>query len=714
MSKITVVGDVTIDRLKWNGIKKSSNNQKLTNWELYKDFSEVNRIHGGAMLLAKMIGELKKETVKKDLEELVVIKYDENLIDELSTKFIHTMCDLRKYKHSIDEDNCPKDEKNRVENFIGFPPSDEFKEKDKMPKIDENTQTNYNEQDIVLIHDADNYFRRYKQAWPNIIKNKTEIEPLFIHKMHLSYASGDLWKKICEKERKIIVIDVEDLRKSGLRISRSLSWERTAYNLKKGINNIIKKDKIENPDLRILKKFMEKENFYLIVRFGIDGAILYQNSEDFPEYSLIFDPDVFEGSLEYKYPGYMNGLGITFVSGLAFGIQEYIQKSDKLYEQVINGIKKGIIASRDLYEIGFKLDEEKKMNYPFKDIFPIEDEKIENIQCIEIKNGKNWKIIEQKLEDEDKIYDAASQFVKFKKNSVLESPVAKFGKLSTADRSEIESYHSIKNLISEYLKKSTTVPLSIAIFGPPGSGKSFGVTEIAKTISEDIKGLEFNLSQFESPQDLFSAFHMVQSTSLEGKIPLVFFDEFDCNLDNTNYGWLRYFLSPMHDGKFKQGNTIHPIGKAIFVFAGGTSDSFAKFSPDKKVKGPDFKSRLRGFVNIVGINSSKNTNRWSTSNEDSLYMIRRAITLRTMLEETAENIFDNDDKGNKTTADIDSSVLNALIKVPKYKHGIRSMKAIIEMSILSNKKRFDRSALPSSEQLELHVDAEEFKKYLNE
>jgi hypothetical protein len=88
------------------------------------------------------------------------------------------------------------------------------------------------------------------------------------------------------------------------------------------------------------------------------------------------------------------------------------------------------------------------------------------------------------------------------------------------------------------------------------------------------------------------------------------------------------------------------------------------------------------------------------------------MVLRNILEKNAPNILE--DRDGKKLAQIDDSVLNALIKIPSYKHGNRSMESIIEMSILSNKKRFDRSALPSSEQLELHVDIEEFKKYLNE
>ena len=70
-------------------------------------------------------------------------------------------------------------------------------------------------------------------------------------------------------------------------------------------------------------------------------------------------------------------------------------------------------------------------------------------------------------------------------------------------------------------------------------------------------------------------------------IPLVFWDEFDTSLDQTPLGWLRYFLAPMQDGSFLEGQVTHPIGRAIFVFAGGTCNRMEEFGtkldddPDK-------------------------------------------------------------------------------------------------------------------------------------
>ena len=65
-------------------------------------------------------------------------------------------------------------------------------------------------------------------------------------------------------------------------------------------------------------------------------------------------------------------------------------------------------------------------------------------------------------------------------------PVGEFGALLTADRREIEGFRSIQNLIGEYCSLARPPrPLSIAVFGPPGSGKSFAVTQIAVTLGLD-------------------------------------------------------------------------------------------------------------------------------------------------------------------------------------------------------------------------------------
>ena len=48
--------------------------------------------------------------------------------------------------------------------------------------------------------------------------------------------------------------------------------------------------------------------------------------------------------------------------------------------------------------------------------------------------------------------------------------------------------------------------------------------------------------------------------------------------------------------------------------------------------------------------------------------------------------------------------------VPYYKHGVRSMEAIIDMSMLKDRKNYEQAALPSKKQLEMHVNSEIFSK----
>jgi hypothetical protein len=83
-------------------------------------------------------------------------------------------------------------------------------------------------------------------------------------------------------------------------------------------------------------------------------------------------------------------------------------------------------------------------------------------------------------------------------------------------------------------------------------------------------------------------------------------------------------------------------------------------------------------------------------------VLRRAILLRSMLTQNAEQVLRKDE------VQIDPGVLRAMLLTRKYKHGARSMESIITMSQLNGKTRFERSSLPTRAQLELHVYARNF------
>jgi len=194
----------------------------------------------------------------------------------------------------------------------------------------------------------------------------------------------------------------------------------------------------------------------------------------------------------------------------------------------------------------------------------------------------------------------------------------------------------------------------------------------------------------------------VRDVTLKGKLPLVFFDEFD----SDELKWLKSFLMPMQDGKFRDSDGEHPLGKCIFVFAGGTSSSFEEFTKPmsaeagdsealkdlKARKAPDFVSRLRGTINILGPNR--------IDENDRNYILRRALLLRSLCERKLKM-----KRGGE--APINQAVMRAMLLVPKYKHGARSMEAIFDMSNLEGAK-WEPSSLPFLSQLSLHVDAEKF------
>lgn len=302
-------------------------------------------------------------------------------------------------------------------------------------------------------------------------------------------------------------------------------------------------------------------------------------------------------------------------------------------------------------------------------------------------------------------------------------PYAEFGKIKMVDEQDIRRFYDLAKLIRKYLKSDWwTTPLSITVFGRPGSGKSTAVKEIINSVNPGRKSdpLIFNLAQFDSVEQLTEAFHQVQDRVLSSndEVPLVIFDEFDSTFQQVPMGWLKYFLAPMQDGLFQGKAGAYRVGRAIFLFSGGTSYSFCKFkekaSTDDKgnsaerykaAKLDDFISRLRGYLDISDINEE------GYRPPGRLIKLRRAILLRSLLERHASPIF----RTSKDTerADIQDGVIKAFLKTTKYEYGIRSMEAIIQMSRWIN-GQFAAASLPSHLFLEEHVNIESFRPILSD
>ena len=292
-------------------------------------------------------------------------------------------------------------------------------------------------------------------------------------------------------------------------------------------------------------------------------------------------------------------------------------------------------------------------------------------------------------------------------------PVCHYGNLSTVDKDEIENYFTIQSLLDDYIycydhSEGTDMPrpLSIAIFGAPGSGKSFGVKQIANSCGRFCVS-SLNLSMFHSPGELFEALHEALQRGKD-EIPLVFFDEFDSEFNGVARGWLKYFLAPMQDGEYSLNGKTYQVNGAVFAFAGATAESFYGFLPSNEeedvvfrmVKGTDFVSRLKGILNIKGPNPASET--------DRSHMIRRAMLLREQIVRKISGIYDPEGG----LVNISRGVLSALLSVSEYRHGARSLEFILDMSRLTNTSRFTSSCLPPAQQLDIHLDVEDFNRKL--
>jgi hypothetical protein len=531
---------------------------------------------------------------------------------------------------------------------------------------------------------------------------------------------------------RVVVVSGNDLREMDeVAISRALSWERTArdFTFQMALNS----------NLEALARVP-----YLVVLLGLDGALIHHGFEH-PETDLVFDPMRLEGDFAREIGRVGVGGYTAFTAALAARLAR------EGLCGLADGVKDGLWAARRVSVQGLKLEagalrhdlEGIGSGYPRSLALP-EGKKLETrpFACVRVpqptkvleSDPENWTILDTLTAR--KRFLIAMELARTGKHPLMDQvPEISFGsKLRTFDRQEIESYSSIRKLIEEFIRlEKPQQPLCIAVFGAPGSGKSFGVKQIAEAIGAGLKtmtfnkqiaksigaGLEtmtFNVSQFRDYQDLVAALHQVRNQNLRGTLPLVFFDEFDSDRDGVKLGWLKAFLAPMQDACFRDGDIEHAIGKAIFVFAGGTCSSFDEFFPHdldpesnagkalKDAKVPDFVSRLRGRIDILGPNQR--------NDDDEAYILRRArilhLNLGLLRDSRTAGLFDA--KTGKVR--IDPGVLRALLRVPRLRHGHRSLQALIDMSQLAGRKVFDQAALPPSRQLALHVDPAVFENLL--
>lgn len=726
LKNVVVTGDVTMD---WNLSRSRHGSSDSVSWTA-DDCTSVSQQRGGAALLAEVIEALTAQQDGGAAYRVFQTAAPRDPISPTDGRFHHSYATWSRFplrdqgrrvwrvETFLGLDRCQRDKAVDAQDWqrvVGDPP----------------------EADLVILDDANLGFRDQPALWPQVLHaTGTGCRPWILVKMAHPVAQGPLWDLLQAQhaERLIVVMPLEDLRHTQVQISRGLSWERTAQDLVWEL--------VHNPHVNTLTRSagvvvsLGPVGAVLLSRLNADGTLAGEAVA--PQCFLFFDPQLIEGAWEQTHPGGMIGSTTCLTAALAWQLLSTPEQPD-----LAQAVQSGIAAMRLLHQDGYAADSSAalhvRLRFPAQRIatelakaeMPLAVATIPDPgrllnqsagkpaggQAAATASGLQgfWTILHDHYHDN--LGPVARQIALEGATTVLRDvPLGQFGALLTVDRREIESYRSISALIDEYCRQERPGHLlSIAVFGAPGSGKSFGVKEVARSLlAGQLSTLEFNLAQFASPEELAAALHLVRDESLRGHLPLVFWDEFDTSLAEQPLGWLRYFLSPMQDGSFSQGQSIHPIGRAIFVFAGGTSHTLERFGRDLdedvfvQAKGPDFVSRLQGYVNVLSPNwqPPMHDEEHSEHSPDPYYLIRRAILLRSLVKRHAPHLFWL--KDGKEVLRIDPGVLRAFLETRAYKHGARSMEAIFTMSRLEHKDSFEQSSLPPEAQLELHVDGPEF------
>ena len=569
--------------------------------------------------------------------------------------------------------------------------------------------------DLLVIWDSGLGFRSTSEGWPEILKTTGGTQPGHIIIKLGQYNDGQnnpLLNRITElglNDRTTIISSLSDLRSCAVKVGVSLSWERM---LEEVVAAVL------SPNCPFVDENGLIKYKQVVIPVSMSGAIIVGREEN----TLIFDRSGQEGDFSARFPGQMIGDNCCIVAALAASWAQEQEEVDWAEAALL-----GVELARLLHIIGYKVveaDGYKYLEFPYAAIakvyrglkkgeMPLEhflyQGQIGDLGVFRDKNHLavhhpgNWTILESNLLNEQEeeslgrhrhsvkaVNEIARDIVvRGPQAALLNIPVETIGAWCSADRQEIEGVRGVNNAMWDYLQlKNPQTPLSVAVFGPPGAGKSFVIKEIARGlgINEEAQ-LTFNLSQFESPAELRTAFHLISDLNLKGRMPLVFWDEFDTPCEGQPLGWLRYFLAPMQDGEF----THQGISHSYEEFRSGNDQE------DRAAKKPDFISRLRAYINIRSINGSPNTV------EDRLYMVRRAFILRHYLETNAPQIKHNEH------LEIEPGVLDAFLLVTKYKHGTRSMENLLKMSSLADKRKYELSSLPPDHIIEMNVNLKEFK-----
>lgn len=544
--------------------------------------------------------------------------------------------------------------------------------------------------------------------------------------------TGKLWELLSKthREKLVVVVSARELRQSAARVPAGLSWEQTLQHLLRELQSG-----------RTLAPLTQCR--HLVVAFESEGG-LWLDLEKREGGSTAPAPDCqahfvyTSGSIEGELAHEVAGTAFGFVSCLAATVA-FELSTDVDCPDLVRAIEHGMAAMRDLRERGHGGITDTLDGFPAARVANVVRNATHGSARAVFAFGEpasreNWSLLRESLPAPGPAYEVARLVVRRGPIALANLPHLRIGKLLSADPHEIEALRSLTQVVRRYRDdRGAKRPLSIGVFGPPGAGKSFAVRELATALVGKGSWLEFNLSQFDGPEDLIGAFHQIRDRVLQQQLPVAFFDEFDSH----GYEWLQHLLAPMQDGRFQEGQLTHTIGKCLFVCAGGTSWTFDTFGPTRTdgrnetqaqrdfrlLKGFDFKSRLDAYLDVVGPcrrlvspppegvpaeqTACINDHCFWPDPDDIFFPVRRALMIRSELKVAPDE-----------RLEIDDGLLEALLRVEKLEHGSRSLSKLLQPFLSTDetalREPLRRSMLLPTHQLAMHTDANEFLRLCDE
>lgn len=346
---IQVAGDITVD---W--MRRSARQVATSGSDGGSPRIGLSAQHGGAALLGGLIAHLADDLNCDLASDLNVEVHDSRdahpaeLADPSSTAFHRTFSTWERFPLSLEH---PEDSALRMSSFEGVEHAPW-----RGPEHDD-AELGFDPSELTVLALADlNLGFRDRATPPRAISEPTSDRyPWVLLRMAAPVASGPLFDHLRRRpDRLIVVVTIDDLRRSGVTVSGHSSWERAAEDLVSAFAT--------NPNINALSGCA-----FVVVSFGTSGALVIQQGdetgEDDPPFQsrLFFDPHGLEGDWARRSPGSMLGCTSCVVAAMA---RELLLHPDDPY--LDRGVERGLSATRALHFHGYEEYEYEEVDGRFR------------------------------------------------------------------------------------------------------------------------------------------------------------------------------------------------------------------------------------------------------------------------------------------------------------------------------------------------------------